>query len=43
MVFVGVNLDRQPMVLAGIIFLAVFVDARTHRLAQLWRRTKRRD
>ena len=39
MIFVGVNLYLQPMVLAGIIFLAVFVDAlRTDRLAKLRRR-----
>ena len=39
MIFVGVNLYLQPMVLAGIIFLAVFFDAfRTDRLARLRRR-----
>ena len=44
MIFVGVNLYLQPMVLAGIIFLAVFVDAfRTDRLARLRRRTARKD
>ena len=44
MVFVGVNLYLQPMVLAGIIFLAVFIDAfRTDRLARLRSRTTRRD
>ena len=38
MVFVGVNLYLQPMVLAGIIFLAVFVDAlRTRWLSNLRR------
>ena len=44
MIFVGVNLYLQPMVLAGIIFLAIFIDAlRTDRLARLRRRTMRRD
>ena len=38
MVFVGVNLYLQPMVLAGIIFLAVFVDA----LRTRWLSTLRR-
>ena len=44
MVFVGVNLYLQPMVLAGIIFLAVFFDAfGNDRLARLRRRTARKD
>jgi ribose/xylose/arabinose/galactoside ABC-type transport system permease subunit len=44
MIFVGVNLYLQPMVLAGIIFLAVFIDAfRSDRLARLRRRTTRRE
>ena len=44
MIFVGVNLYLQPMVLAGIIFLAVFIDAfRNDRLARLRRRTARKD
>ena len=39
MIFIGVNLYLQPMVLAGIIFLAVLIDAlRTTRLAKLRRR-----
>ena len=44
MIFIGVNLYLQPMVLAGIIFLAVFIDAlRTARLAKLRRRLLRGD
>jgi ribose transport system permease protein len=44
MIFTGVNLYLQPMVLAGIIFIAVFVDAlRTDRLAKLRRRMLRGD
>ena len=42
MIFIGVNLYLQPMVLAGIIFLAVLIDAlRTTRLAKLRRRLLR--
>ena len=44
MVFVGVNLYLQPMVLAAIIFLAVMVDAvRSARFARLRRRMLRPD
>lgn len=44
MIFIGVNLYLQPMVLAGIIFLAVLIDAlRTTRLAKLRRRLLRSD
>lgn len=44
MIFIGVNLYLQPMVLAGIIFLAVLIDAlRTARLAKLRRRLLRSD
>jgi ribose/xylose/arabinose/galactoside ABC-type transport system permease subunit len=44
MVFLGVNIYLQPMVLAGIIFLAVFFDAlRESRLARLRRRRIRMD
>jgi len=44
MVFVGVNLYLQPMVLATIIFLAVMVDGvRSARLAKLRRRMLRPD
>jgi len=44
MVFVGVNLYLQPMVLAAIIFLAVMVDGvRSARLAKLRRRMLRPD
>jgi ribose/xylose/arabinose/galactoside ABC-type transport system permease subunit len=44
MVFTGVNLYLQPMVLAGIIFVAIFVDAlRTARLEKLRRRMVRPD
>jgi ribose transport system permease protein len=44
MIFVGINLYLQPMVLAFIIFLAVLVDAiRTERLAKLRRRMLRPD
>ena len=44
MIFIGVNLYLQPMVLAGIIFLAVFIDAlRTKRLAKMRRRLLRSD
>jgi ribose transport system permease protein len=44
MVFVGVNLYLQPMVLAAIIFLAVMVDAvRSARFAKLRRRMLRSD
>lgn len=44
MVFTGVNLYLQPMVLAVIIFLAIFIDAlRTARLEKLRRRVLRHD
>lgn len=44
MVFTGVNLYLQPMILAAIIFLAILVDAlRTARLEKLRRRLLRRD
>ena len=44
MIFVGVNLYLQPMVLAAIIFLAVLIDAiRTARLEKLRRRMLRPD
>jgi ribose transport system permease protein len=44
MIFVGVNLYLQPMVLAAIIFLAVMVDAvRSARFAKLRRRMLRSD
>jgi ribose transport system permease protein len=44
MVFTGVNLYLQPMVLAVIIFLAIFVDAlRSARLERLRRRILRHD
>lgn len=44
MVFVGVNLYLQPMVLAAVIFIAVLVDAiRTARLERLRRRMLRPD
>ena len=42
LVFTGVNLYLQPILMAGIIFLAVFVDSlRARRLRQLKRRTIR--
>jgi ribose/xylose/arabinose/galactoside ABC-type transport system permease subunit len=42
MVFIQVNLYLQPMVLAGIIFLAVFFDSlRERRLLRLKRRNIR--
>jgi ribose/xylose/arabinose/galactoside ABC-type transport system permease subunit len=44
MIFIGVNLYLQPMVLAGIIFIAVLIDAlRTTRLEKLRRRMLRSD
>ena len=44
MIFIGVNLYLQPMVLAGIIFLAVLIDAiRSARLEKLRRRMLRPD
>lgn len=44
MIFIGINLYLQPMVLAGIIFLAVLIDAiRSARLEKLRRRMLRRD
>lgn len=44
MIFVGVNLYLQPMVLALVIFLAIFADAlRTARLEKLRRRMLRSD
>lgn len=44
MIFIKVNLYLQPMVLAGIIFLAVFLDAlRQKRLRRLRRRNIRTD
>jgi ribose/xylose/arabinose/galactoside ABC-type transport system permease subunit len=44
LVFIEINLYLQTMVLAGIIFLAVFVDAlRRERLAKLLRRVLRND
>lgn len=44
MIFIGINLYLQPMVLAGIIFLAVLIDAiRTARLEKLRRRMLRPD
>ena len=44
LVFTKVNLYLQPMVLAGIIFLAVFIDAlRAERLRKLRRRLLRVD
>jgi ribose/xylose/arabinose/galactoside ABC-type transport system permease subunit len=44
MIFIGVNLYLQPMVLAGFIFLAVLIDAlRTTRLAKLRSRLLRSD
>ena len=42
LVFTGVNLYLQPILQAGIIFLAVFIDSlREHRMRQLKRRTIR--
>jgi ribose transport system permease protein len=44
MIFIGVNLYLQPMVLALVIFLAIFADAlRTARLEKLRRRMLRSD
>jgi ribose transport system permease protein len=44
MIFIGVNLYLQPMVLALVIFLAIFADAlRTARLEKLRRRMLRPD
>jgi ribose transport system permease protein len=44
MIFVGVNLYLQPMVLALVIFVAIFTDAlRTRRLEKLRRRMLRHD
>lgn len=44
MIFIGVDLYLQPMVLAGVIFVAVLIDAiRSERLAKLRRRMLRRD
>lgn len=44
MIFIGVNLYVQPMVLAGIIFIAILVDAlRSARLEKLRRRMLRPD
>jgi ribose/xylose/arabinose/galactoside ABC-type transport system permease subunit len=44
MIFIGVNLYLQPMVLALVIFVAIFADAlRTARLEKLRRRMLRPD
>lgn len=44
MIFIGIDLYLQPMVLAGVIFLAVLIDAiRSARLEKLGRRMLRRD